>query len=129
MKTTIIVTLVCILIILGCKKESETHTDNPQTDPNATSFDKYLILGWWTSDVSRNGVGEYKRRYFGADSTMIIDMSNFGLGTASADWWWLKKDTFYAQGLGSSRAVVLKLTADSLHINWLDFSRILYYYK
>jgi hypothetical protein len=122
MKKTILLLFLGTAAIIGCNKESKV-------DPNSSSYDKTLLIGWWTSDVAKNGMIEYKKRFFGSDSTMIIDESNFGLGTTYAKWWWLKKDSIYVTGNGSSRAIIKNLTKDSLCINWIDFNRTLYYYR
>jgi hypothetical protein len=111
-----------ITIFFSCKKEGSAG------DPTANTINRSLIIGWWNSDLTKNGGGEYYRRYWGNDSTMRIDRGTVP-GIVNAKWWWQNKDTFYVVGGGESRCVVKKLTADSMIVEWIDFSRTLYYYR
>ena len=135
MKSTLPILFV-FAVLFSCSRGNDPvpnpnpNPPNPPTNQNS-GIGKQHLVGWW------NSIGtllDYKRRYFGADSSYIQDMTNLGFGTSTGKWWWGNGDTLYvfvATGpVNPSNAytlIVQKLTADSLRFRWGPDSRG--YYK
>jgi hypothetical protein len=116
LRFTLLASLIITLVFISCDKGD----DHPPQDPN--SGNRPYIIGWWTTT---NEALDYKKRFFGNDSSYIQDMSNLGFGISSGKWWWGVGDTMYVrvdsgQGTNVSPHMITipRLTPDSLTIKW-----------
>ena len=108
-----------LIVFFSCKKENNSNPSTP-----VSTIDKSLIYGWWYNDPARTQVAEYKGRNFKNDGTMIADATNYGLGIGnygSGNWQW-SGDTLLMSGVGTIKALVRKMTKDSLYYDILNYS-------
>jgi len=102
-----------ILFAVSCKKEQA---------PAPAGINKSLIYGWWYNDEARSEHSEYKGRLFNQDGTMIADATNYGLGIGSyggGTWKW-SGDILLFSGAGTVKALVTRLSSDSLYYILID---------
>lgn len=112
-----------IVSLFSCKKDTDSNSTPPPTDPKTDTLSKRYITGWWSSQNS-----SFARMYFGTDS--FFYQAGPTLPEQTGKWWWQGADTLKvwitgwpdmgqnANTQNIQSYAVKRLTADSVYISY-----------